>query len=87
MSVASEGIWFPIANNHHPRNPTIDQSAHSIKSTGTLFSPADIHQPSINDQSADNIQLINPHETSGKSAAVNLSRRSPIGSQAKDLAS
>jgi hypothetical protein len=35
MSAASEGIWFPIANNHHLHNPINDQ-------------PADIIQPAIN---------------------------------------
>jgi hypothetical protein len=31
MSVASEGIWFPITNNHHIHSPTIDQSADNIQ--------------------------------------------------------
>lgn len=35
MSMASEGIWFPIANNHHLHNPINDQAA-------------DINQPAIN---------------------------------------
>jgi hypothetical protein len=35
MSAASEGIWFPIANDHHFHNPINDQ-------------PADIIQPAIN---------------------------------------
>jgi hypothetical protein len=35
MSEVSEGIWFPIANNHHLHNPISDQ-------------PADIIQPAIN---------------------------------------
>src|SRR3984957_13297333 len=31
MSAASEGIWFPIANNHHLHNPIIDQPADGIQ--------------------------------------------------------
>ena len=31
MSVASEGIWFPIANIHHLHNSTIDQPADNIQ--------------------------------------------------------
>ena len=32
MSAASEGIWFPIANNHHLHNPINDQPADGIQS-------------------------------------------------------
>jgi hypothetical protein len=80
MSVASEGIWFPIANNN-PYHSINDQPANSIrsiidkhgtlsgKSVGKLFPVADIHHPSINDQQADDIQaIINQQEkSSGKS--------------------
>jgi hypothetical protein len=31
MSGVSEGIWFPIADNNHLHNPTIDQSADNIQ--------------------------------------------------------
>jgi hypothetical protein len=31
MSAASEGIWFPIANNHHLHNPINDQPADNIQ--------------------------------------------------------
>jgi hypothetical protein len=31
MSADPEGIWFPIANNHHPHNPTVDQPADNIR--------------------------------------------------------
>jgi hypothetical protein len=33
MSEALEGIWFPIANNHHPHNPINDQPADDIQAT------------------------------------------------------
>jgi hypothetical protein len=33
MSEALEGIWFPIANNHHLQNPINDQLAETIKAT------------------------------------------------------
>jgi hypothetical protein len=33
MSAASEGIWFPIANNHHLHNPINDQAADNIPAT------------------------------------------------------
>jgi hypothetical protein len=33
MSVAFEGIWFPIADNHHPHNPINDQLAGGIQAT------------------------------------------------------
>jgi hypothetical protein len=33
MSEALEGIWFPIANNHHPHNPINDQPADNIQAT------------------------------------------------------
>jgi hypothetical protein len=33
MSAASEGIWFPIADNHHLHNPIIDQPADIIQAT------------------------------------------------------
>jgi hypothetical protein len=39
MSVTFEGIWFPIANNHHLHNPINDQ-------------PAEIIQPAINPHEA-----------------------------------
>src|SRR5664279_1283012 len=31
MSEALEGIWFPIANNHHLHNPINDQPADNIQ--------------------------------------------------------
>jgi hypothetical protein len=83
MSGVSEGIWFPIANNHYLHNPIIDQSPDSIrsiidkhetlsgKSVGKRFPIANnhyLHEP-INDRSADCIRpIIDHHETSsGKS--------------------
>jgi hypothetical protein len=33
MSVAFEGIWFPIANNHHLHNPISDQPTDNIQAT------------------------------------------------------
>jgi hypothetical protein len=33
MSAASEGIWFPIANDHHLHNPISDQPADNIQAT------------------------------------------------------
>ena len=33
MSIAFEGIWFPIANNHHLHNPINDQAADNIQAT------------------------------------------------------
>ena len=33
MSEAFEGIWFPIANNHHLHNPINDQAADNILAT------------------------------------------------------
>jgi hypothetical protein len=33
MSVVIEGIWFPIANNHHLHNPINDQPADNIQAT------------------------------------------------------
>ena len=83
MSGVSEGIWFPIANNHYLHNPIIDQSADSIrpiidhhetssgKSIGKGFPVANnhhLHDP-INDRQADGIRsIIDHHETlSGKS--------------------
>jgi len=85
MSVASKGIWFPIAYNHHLQNPTIDQSVESIKSTEPRFPAAGIHHPSIIDQADD----INPHETSSdkskgnRQASIHPAYWSPIGSKAK----
>jgi hypothetical protein len=39
MSVASEGIWFPIANNHHLHNPINDQPADIIPATVNPHEP------------------------------------------------
>jgi hypothetical protein len=81
MSVASKGIWFPIAYNHL-HNPTIDQSVDSIKS---IVPAAGIHHPCIIDQADD----INPHETSSdkskgnRQASIHPAYWSPIGSKAK----
>src|ERR1019366_9727232 len=33
MSVAFEGIWFPIANDHHLHNPINDEPADNIQAT------------------------------------------------------
>jgi len=33
MSAASEGIWFPIATDHHLHNPIIDQPTDDIQAT------------------------------------------------------
>jgi hypothetical protein len=33
MPVAFEGIWLPIADNHHPHNPINDQLADGIQAT------------------------------------------------------
>jgi hypothetical protein len=89
MSVASEGIWFPIANNHYLHKPINDQPADSIRSiidkpgtlsgkpVGELFPVADIHHPSINDRQADE-PIINQQETSsGKSGGNRKPTRYP----------
>jgi hypothetical protein len=86
MSVASEGIWFPIANNNHLHNPINDQPADDIqatinkhetlsgKSVGKQFPIANdhhLHNP-INDQPADSIPpIIDHHETSSGKPTVN----------------
>ena len=36
MSAASEGIWFPIANDHHLHNPINDRPADNIQATISL---------------------------------------------------
>jgi hypothetical protein len=35
MSVASDGIWFPIANNRHPHNSINDPPADTIQPPST----------------------------------------------------
>ena len=48
MSAASEGIWFPIANNHHLHNPITDRTAHDVQPTiNPQETPSDNRQTSI----------------------------------------
>jgi hypothetical protein len=79
MSLASEGIWFPIANNHRLHNQpaddiqpvsnqheTIPGQTNGNRKPSKPFPIANDHQPhnSIKDQTAHDIQpIINLQET------------------------
>src|SRR5665213_2642660 len=48
MSPASEGIWFPIANDHHEHHPITDHVQPAINEHNTSAGkPADNRAPSI----------------------------------------
>jgi hypothetical protein len=88
MSVVSEGIWFPIANNHHLHNPINDLPADGIQpvsnphgKSGTNRKPPIrfpvpnnryLHNP-INDQTAhDDQPTINSWETSSDNRQTSI---------------
>ena len=90
MSEALEGIWFPIANNHHPHNPINDQPADNIQATinphtapgksGPNRKPP-IEFPIANDHQPDN--PINETSSNNLRISIQSDYWSPIGSQAK----
>jgi hypothetical protein len=87
MSVAFEGIWFPIANNHHLHNPINDPVADNIQATVNPQTipdkPGENRKPPIrfpiandhqsNNPPADGIQPnINLHETSSTNRRTSI---------------
>jgi hypothetical protein len=90
MSEALEGIWFPIANDHHPHNPISDQPADDIQakiSPQTIPDKSGVNRkPPIRLAVADgNKPTINPQETpsDNRQTSIRPGYWSPIGSQAK----
>jgi hypothetical protein len=62
MSEALEGIWFPIANNHHLRNPIIDQPADNIQATINSHDSLP-GKPSINRKPPIRFPIANDHRS------------------------
>jgi hypothetical protein len=61
MSAASEGIWFPIATDHHLHNPIIDQPADNIQAT---INPQTIpDKPGVNRKPRIRFPLANDHQS------------------------
>jgi hypothetical protein len=90
MSEALEGIWFPIANDHHPHNPISDQPADDIQakiSPQTIPDKSGVNRkPPIRLAVADgNKPTINPQETpsDNRQTSIRPGYWSPIGSQTK----
>jgi hypothetical protein len=67
MSEALEGIWFPIANNHHLHNPINDQPADNIQAT---ISPQTIpDKPDANRKPPIQFPVANDHQSHNPIAA------------------
>jgi hypothetical protein len=61
MSGALEGIWFPIATDHHLHNPIIDQPADNIQAT---INPQTIpDKPGVNRKPRIRFPLANDHQS------------------------
>jgi hypothetical protein len=79
MSAASEGIWFPIANNHHLYKPINDQPADNIQAT---INPQTMPgKPGANRKPPTRLSIANDHQphnpitaqlTDGNQPIINL---------------
>ena len=76
MSEALEGIWFPIANNHHHHNPINGQLADNIQAT---ISPQTIpDKPGANRKPPVRFPVANDHQSHNPITAQQADGNKPV---------